>query len=106
MQPNSPDKCVHCKKIEILNLFDPEFQLINAKPITKNKLKEFLSELKKFKIQTSLVLEYKRRNDHKIFHLSTKLIASNPDIDEAFESMHQSMTTKTKNFCKQRLDRY
>ena len=56
MQPNSSDKCVHCYKIEVLNLFDPEFQLINAKPIIKNKLKEFLSELKKFKIQTTLVL--------------------------------------------------
>ena len=30
------------------------------------------------------VLDYKKRNDHKIFHLSTKLIASNSDIDEAF----------------------
>ena len=56
MQPNSSDKCVHCYKIEVLNLFDPEFQLINAKTIIKNKLKEFLSELKKFKIQTTLVL--------------------------------------------------
>ena len=34
-----------------------------------------LSEVKKFKVQTILVLEYKKRNDCKIFHSSTKLIA-------------------------------
>ena len=57
-------------------LFDPELQLINTKPVIKNKLKEFLSELlKKFKVQTILVLDYKKRNDRKILHLSTKLLA-------------------------------
>ena len=44
-----------------LNLFDPELQLINTKPMIKNKLREFLSELKKFKVQTMLVLEFKKR---------------------------------------------
>ena len=57
----------------------------------KNKLKEFLSELKKFKIQTILVLDYKKRNDHKIFHSSVKLIASDSDIDETFKSMRLSI---------------
>ena len=33
VQSNSFDNCVHCYNIEILNLFDPELQLI------KNKLK-------------------------------------------------------------------
>ena len=56
-----------------------------------------LSELKKFKVQTILALEYKERNDHKIFHSSAKLIASDSDIDEAFNSMHQSIMTKIKN---------
>ena len=31
----------------MLNLFDPELQLINTKPLIKNKMKELLSELKK-----------------------------------------------------------
>ena len=31
---------MHCYNIEILNLFDPELQLINAKPMIKRKLKE------------------------------------------------------------------
>ena len=54
--------------MKILNLFDPELQLISTKPIIKNKLKELLSDLKKFKVETILFLEYKKRNDRKIFH--------------------------------------
>ena len=53
--------------------------------------------MKKFKVQTILVLHYKKRNDHKIFHSSPKVIASNSDIDEAFKYMHQSIMTKIKN---------
>ena len=64
----------------------------------KNKLKELLSELKKFKVQTILVLDYKKTNDRKIFHSSAKQIASDSDIDEAFKSMHQSIT-KNKKLC-------
>ena len=52
MQSNSSDNCIHCYKVEILNLVDPELQLINTKPMIKNKLKELLSELKKFNVQT------------------------------------------------------
>ena len=51
----------------------------------KNKVKELLSELKKFKVQTLIALEYKNGNDDKIFHTSAKLIASDSDIDEAFK---------------------
>ena len=68
--------------VEILNLFDPELQLINTKPVIKNKLKELFSELKKFKVQPILV------------HVSVKLITSDLDIDEAFKSMHQRIMTK------------
>ena len=35
-----------------------------------------LSEFRKFKVQTILVLEYKKRNDCKMFHSKPKLIAS------------------------------
>ena len=62
-QSNSSDTCMHHYNIEILNLFDPELQLIKTKPAIKNKLKELLSELKKFKVQTVLVLDYKKIND-------------------------------------------
>ena len=64
---NSSDKCMHYYNADILNLFDPELQLINIKPMIKKKLKELLNELKKFKFQTILVLDYKKRNDCKIF---------------------------------------
>ena len=46
MQSSSSDNCVHRYDIEILNLLDPELQLINNKPMFENKLKELLSELK------------------------------------------------------------
>ena len=51
-----------------------------------------------FKVQTILFLDYKKRNDRKIFHSNAKLIGSDLDIDEAFKSMHQSIMTKIKNF--------
>ena len=47
MQPDSSDNFVHRYNIETLNLFDPELQLINNKPMFEKKLKELLSELKK-----------------------------------------------------------
>ena len=50
MHSISSDKYVHHCNIEILNLFYLELQLINTKPTIKNKLKEFLNELKKFKV--------------------------------------------------------
>ena len=51
---------MYCYNVEILNLFDPELQLINTKPMIKNKLKQFLNELKKFKVQAVLALDYKK----------------------------------------------
>ena len=41
VQPNSSDNCIN-HYVKILNLFDPELQLINTKPVTKNKLKHSL----------------------------------------------------------------
>ena len=81
-----------------MNIFYPELQLTYTKAIIKNNLKELLADLKKFKVQTILALEYNKRNDHKIFHLSAKLIASDSDIEEAFESVHQSIITKIENY--------
>ena len=54
----------------------------------KNKLKELLSELKKPKVQTALVLDYKKKNHCKTFHSSydssAKLIVRDSDIEESF----------------------
>ena len=96
MQSNSSDKYVYRYNIKILNLLDPRLQFINTKPMIKNKLKELLSELKKLKVQTILVLEYKKRN-YKIFHSSAKLIASDSEIEGMFKSTHQSIMTKIKS---------
>ena len=68
MQSNSSDNCIHHYNAETLNIFDRELQLISTKPIIKSKLKELLSELKKFPVQTILVSEYKKRNDHKVLN--------------------------------------
>ena len=47
-QLNSSDNCRARYNVGILNIFHPELQLINTGPIIKNKLKELLSDLKKF----------------------------------------------------------
>ena len=98
MEPNSSDNCVHHYNVEILSLFEPELQLINTKPMIKNKLKKLLNELKKFHVQTMLVLDYKKRNNHKIFHSIAKLIASDSHFGVAFKSLRQSIMTKMKNY--------
>ena len=97
MQSSLSDKYLHRYNIEILNLFDSELQLISAKTIIKNKLKELLSELKS-SVQTILFLEYQKRNNRRIFHSNAKLIASDSDIDEAFKSKHQSIMSTMKNY--------
>ena len=49
VQWNSSDNCIHYYNVKNLNLFDAELQLINTKPVIKNKLKGLLKELKKFR---------------------------------------------------------
>ena len=50
VQSNSSDNCIHRYNVKILNIFDSELQLINAKPMIKNKFKEFLSGLNFVKV--------------------------------------------------------
>ena len=87
MQINLSDDCVHCYNIRILNLFDKKLQQINTKLMIKNKLKELLNELEKFKVQTILFLEHKKKNDHKISQSCTCTIADSNN-DEVFKSIH------------------
>ena len=103
MQSNSADDCIDVylnHNIEILNLFNPELQLINTKPIIKNKLKHLLGQLKEFKIQKVLVLENKNldhyKSMNKIFHLRAKLIVNDSHIGKTFGLMHQRVMTKIK----------
>ena len=74
MNSNASNNCIHRCNVVISNIFNLELQLINTKLMIKNKLKELLSELKKFKVQAVLVLDYKKRNDCKFFHSSAKLV--------------------------------
>ena len=55
IQSNSSDKYVGRHNIKILNLFDPELQLIITKSMIKEKLKEMLSDFKNFIVQTILL---------------------------------------------------
>ena len=64
----------------------------------KNKVKELLNKLNKFKVETILALEYKNGNDDNIFHASDKLIAGDSDIDEAFKSMDKSIMKTMKKY--------
>ena len=89
MQSNFSDNCIHGYNVEILNISDSETQLISNKPTAKNKLKElfrqFCLKLKELlrKVQKVLVLDYKKKkNGHKIFHLSTKLISASKRCDK------------------------
>ena len=87
------DNFVHQYNVKTLNPFDQELQLINTNPLIKNKLKELLNEMKKFKVSAILLLDYKKRNDRKILYSNVNLIASDSDIDETFKSMHRNIKT-------------
>ena len=101
VQSNSSDNCIPLYNVKVLNLFDLELQLKDTEYAIKTKIKELLENFKKIKVQTVIVLGYKKRNDCKIFHSCTKLTAIHSDIDEAFKSMDQSVMTKIKNYvCK------
>ena len=106
MQSRSYDNWVCAYNIKALNLFDPELQLINTKPVIKNILKGLLGELKKFKVHTNLLFKNKNINDHKpmhkIFHPTAKLLLNDSDINKALRSLNQSAMTKIKNLSQQR----
>ena len=40
VQSNSSGNCEHHYNVEISNIFDPELQHVNVKPVIENKLKE------------------------------------------------------------------
>ena len=89
MQSRFSDDCERVYNIEILNLFDPQLQLINTKSSAiKNKLKDLLHELKKCKVQIISASEYKKIDDHettrKFFQVRAQLIVNDSDIDKEF----------------------
>ena len=46
--------------VEVLNSFNPELQLNDTESVITNKLIDLLSELKRFKFVTTIVLEFKK----------------------------------------------
>ena len=80
---------------EILNSFNPELQLRGAVSTVRNKLKDFLTELKGFNFVIVLFLEFtKREIDDKTkfstYYLSPKtgMIIDEGDADDLFESIY------------------
>ena len=61
MGSNSYDKCIHHYNDEILNLFDPEIQLINTKAMIKNKIWALLNDLEKFKFRQYFSLTIRKK---------------------------------------------
>ena len=74
MQSSSADDCVCVYNIEILNLFDPELQLNNTKPV--------------------LVLENNNKDDQKSIRKLFHSFVNDSDINKAFRSMHENVTRK------------
>ena len=70
-----------CNQNLLIILYISIIKLKDTESSIKNKSKELLSKLKKFKVQTVLVLSYKKRNNRTIFHSCTGLIASDSDTD-------------------------
>ena len=54
MESISSENCIHRYNVEILNLFNSELQLIITEPMSENKLKELLRELKSLKFRQYL----------------------------------------------------
>ena len=63
VQSNSSDNCIHRYNVKILNIFDPQLELIKTYPMIINRLKELLSELKTFKVYATIILNYNKRSD-------------------------------------------
>ena len=70
-----------CNQNLLIILYISIIKLKDTESSIKNKSKELLSKLKKFKVQTVLVLGYTKRNNRTIFHSCTGLIASDSDTD-------------------------
>ena len=52
---------MHHYNVEIVDIFDPELQVINTKPMIKNKWKELLSKLNFFKKSGNISLRLKEK---------------------------------------------
>ena len=82
--------------VEILNSFDPKLQLKDTESEIKNKLINLLTQLKGFKLVTTLVFKKIESDDKTIydnFYLQSKVetIINEGDIDDVFESIYTTI---------------
>ena len=83
--------------VDILNSFNPELQLKGTESAIKNKLKKSLTELRRFKFSTLvLVLKKIKSNDktkYETFYSNSKaeIIVNESDIDDVFKSIYTTI---------------
>ena len=83
---------------EILNSLNPELQLKNTESSIRNKLIEFLSELKDFKFVATLAFGFKKIENYNKQNLApfiqtqkAETIINEIDIDDVFESIYTTI---------------
>ena len=84
--------------VEILNYFDPEVQFKDTESKIKNKLKKSLTELRGFKIVTTLVLAFQKiesdsKTKYDSFYSISKaeIIVNEKDIDVLLKSIYTAV---------------
>ena len=91
--------------VDILSSFNPELTLKDTESAIQNKLINLLSNLRRFKFVTILVLEFiKLENDDETkfitFYSNSKAetIINESDIDDTFESVYTTITSNTQKY--------
>ena len=81
-----------------MNSFNPELQLKDTESAIKNKLKKLLTALKGFKFATTLVLEFKKIQNHGKTKYSTfysrskaETIINERDTDNVYKSIYTTI---------------
>ena len=83
--------------VDILNSFNPELQLKGTESAIKNKLKKSLTELRRFKFATLVLLLKKIKSNNKTkydtFYSNSKaeIIVNESDIDDVFKSIYTTI---------------
>ena len=86
---------------DILNYFNPELQLKDTESGIRNRLIEILTELKSFKLMTTLVMEFKKKKKiesddatkYSTFYPTSKAetVINESNIDDAFGSIYTTI---------------
>lgn len=79
--------------VELLNLQDPESQLIIAKPYVKNLSKDLLVEMRCFNYQLTMQKKiiWKIENGATYFNFNTQTVINNLDVNGSLETSNQKI---------------